>query len=513
LIKFFKRLTPRQGRRRQQKKEGVKMELNDFTSISPYRWILEKNKPQNQKIAMNADAEIFATEEILKNAVEDQAIQQVINVAALPGIVSHSIAMPDIHYGYGFCIGGVAAFPADSGLVSPGGVGYDINCGVRLLSTGIPYDEVKDYREKIGYSLLSRIPTGMTNKSNLKLSKKQFMGILRNGAEEVAAHYAQSETGKAGRLKFIESSGKLEFDMPEVISQRAIERGDSQVGSLGGGNHFIEVQLIEEVYDEQAAAVFGLKKGNLAVMIHTGSRGFGHQVASDYIERLRKKNLSKIKVNDPQLIYAEIQSKEGQHYLQALNAASNFAWANRHLLMDDIVRVFEEVFRDSASKLGIRLVYDQAHNIAKFEEHVIAGKKQRVLVHRKGATRAFPPGHKDIPQEYRAVGQPVLIPGSMGTAPYALRGTAKAMEVSLGSSAHGAGRQLSRHKAIKVSAGMNVREKLKEKNILVFSYSNKGLREEIPEAYKDIDQIIEVTEGAGISAKVARMVPLVVVKG
>jgi len=476
------------------------MELKDFNRVSPHRWVLEKNKEKS----MNVDAEIFATEEILRAAVEDQSINQVINVASLPGIVSRSFAMPDIHYGYGFCIGGVAAFPADSGIVLPGGVGYDINCGVRLLSTNIANDELNQYREPIGYSILSRIPTGLNKKGNLKLSKKQFIKLLKNGAEAIDS---------SDDLRFIESSGKLDFDMPEVISERAIERGRCQVGSLGGGNHFIEIQLIDEIYDEPAAKVFGLKKGNIAVMIHTGSRGFGHQVASDFIERIRKRNLEKIKVNDPQLVYAEIGSKEGKQYLQALNAASNYAWANRHMLMKDIISIFAGVLKRSAGKMGIRLVYDQAHNIAKFEEHMIDGKKEKVLVHRKGPTRAFPPGHKDIPAEYRGVGQPVLIPGSMGTASYVLRGTEKAMEVSLGSSAHGAGRRLSRHKAIKFSSEMNVRERLKDKNILVFSHSNRGLREEIPEAYKEIDEVVKVTEGAGISQKVARLIPLLAVKG
>ncbi len=489
----------------------MSIEFKDFTKKSSFHWVLEKDK--NKSLDMNVDAEVFASEEILKAAVEDQSVQQVVNVSALPGIVSPSFAMPDIHYGYGFCIGGTAAFPADSGIVSPGGVGYDINCGVRLLATTIPSQEVEKLRESIGYALLSKIPTGMSNKGKLKLNKKEFLGILENGAAEIVNRYSSS--GNRDELAFVESSGKLDFNMPEIISERAVERGRTQVGSLGGGNHFIEVQVVEEIYDEQAAAVFGLQKGHIAIMIHTGSRGFGHQVASDYIERLRKKNLEKIKskIKDPQLIYAEIQSKEGQHYLQALNAASNFAWANRHLLMHELVRIFEDMFKNSASALGIRLVYDQAHNIAKFEDHVIAGKKQKVLVHRKGATRAFPPGHKDIPAAYRAVGQPVLIPGSMGTASYLLHGTEKAMDISLGSSAHGAGRRLSRHKALKATENMNVRETLKKKNILVFSHFNKGLREEVPEAYKEIDDVIEVTEGAGISQKVARLVPLVVVKG
>jgi len=398
-------------------------------------------------------------------------------------------------------------------LVSPGGVGYDINCGVRLLATNIPAKELNknDLKESLGYAMLSKIPTGMSSKGSIKPGKKEFLRILQNGAEEIVKNY--SEGSSSQELRFVESGGKLDFDMPEIISERAIDRGYTQLGSLGGGNHFLEIQSIEEIYDEKAAAAFGLKKGNLSILIHTGSRGFGHHVCTDFIEKIRKKNLSKIKVSDPQLVYAMIHSPEGEQYLQALNAASNFAWANRQLLMNDIIRIIETLLKSPASQLGLRLVYDQAHNIAKFETHTIDGKKQKVLVHRKGATRAFPPGHPDIPAEYKHVGQPVLIPGSMGTSSYVLKGTEKAMEISLGSSAHGAGRNFSRHQAVKNSQGVNVREQLKEKNILVFSYSQKGLREEVPEAYKEIDEIIEVTEGAGISQKVAKMIPLIVVKG
>ncbi len=481
--------------------------IKDFEKINEYRWRFPKSNDR----AMNVDADIFANEKILQTALEDNSLKQVINVASLPGIVSSSMAMPDIHYGYGFCIGGVAAFPADGGLVSPGGVGYDINCGVRLLSTSIEAAQLESNRnrESLGNSILSQIPTGLTKKSNLKLSKKEFMKVLKNGAEEIVDHYS----GKREDLAYIESGGRLDFDAPEVISERAIERGRPQVGSLGAGNHFIEIQVIEEIFDAAAAAVYGLKKGNISIMIHTGSRGFGHQVASDYIEKLRKKNLSMIKVRDPQLVYAEIDSKEGKQYLQALNAASNFAWANRHLLMENIISIIEKILGKSREAMGIRLVYDQAHNIAKFEEHTIAGRQEKVLVHRKGATRAFPPGHKEIPSHYRDTGQPVLIPGSMGTASYILRGTAGGMELSFGSSAHGAGRSMSRHKAIKFSSNMNVREKLKDKGILAFCYDNRGLQEEIPEAYKEIDEVIAVTHGAGISHKVARMVPLVVIKG
>jgi tRNA-splicing ligase RtcB len=486
---------------------NVSFNIDDFNKISDYRWLLEKNK----KLKMNTDAEIFATEDILNAALADLSIQQVVNVAGLPGIVSRSLAMPDIHYGYGFSIGGVAAFDADSGIVLPGGVGYDINCGVRLLSTSIPAKELNNFKEPLGYAILNKIPTGMTKKSNLKLNQKEFTKVLRRGAEEIARKYVSHSGSET--LRFIESQGRLDFGAPEIISSRAIERGQSQVGSLGGGNHFIEIQRVDEIYDEKAAQAYGLKKDHTTLMIHTGSRGFGHQIASDYIEKLRKKNLKKIHAKDPQLIYADIQSKEGQHYLQALNAASNFAWANRHLIMDDIMGIFETVFHNSSPALGLRLVYDQAHNIAKFETHRVDGVDRELLVHRKGATRAFPAGHKEIPNEYRSMGQPVIIPGSMGTASYVLKGTPEAMNISLGSSAHGAGRRLSRHKAIKFAGGRNVRESLKQNNILVFSHSERGLKEEIPEAYKDIDDVIDVTEGAGISQKVARLTPLVVIKG
>ncbi len=485
------------------------MEFKDFTEVSPYRWVLDKDI--HKSLHMNSDAEIFGSAQIIQAAIADGSVQQVINVAMLPGIMSSSYSMPDIHYGYGFSIGGVAAFPADIGIVLPGGVGYDINCGVRLLTTTIPADEMEHHKESLGYTILNSIPTGLTQKSTLLLNKKEFLSLLKNGAEEIVKKY--STTGDAQSLRFIESQGKLDFSMPEVISDRAIERGLSQVGTLGGGNHFIEVQRVDEIYDRDAAHAFGLKEGNITIMIHTGSRGFGHQVATDYIERLRKRNLSRIKVNDPQLVYAEIESKEGAQYLQALNAASNYAWANRQKIMDTIMAIMEQMFHASAAGLGMRLVYDQAHNIAKFEEHQFKGQKQRVLVHRKGATRAFPPGHKEVPLEYRRVGQPVLIPGSMGTSSYVLRGTPEAMDISLGSSAHGAGRLLSRHGAIKQAAGTNVRQELKQKNILVFTHSERGLKEEVPAAYKDIDDVIAVTEGAGISKKVARLIPLIVVKG
>lgn len=481
------------------------MEKEDFQQKAPCHWILEKNKCRSMRV----NAEVFASEQILAHSLADNSIQQVINVASLPEIVRSSLAMPDIHYGYGFCIGGVAAFPADTGIVLPGGVGYDINCGVRLLATDIPVENMDDQLERLGYSILNQIPTGLSSQGGLRLNRHEFNGILRHGAREIVDHYQ----GEKKDLRHIESSGALPFDMPEIISQRAIERGKTQVGSLGSGNHFIEIQLIEEVFDQGIADTFTLGKGNLAIMIHTGSRGFGHQIASDAIEAFRKKFLSALKVKDPQLIHAPIHSVQGRQYLQALNAASNFAWANRHLLMENLIAILEKTLGSSREQMGIRLVYDQAHNIAKFEDHPVGGKPVTLLVHRKGATRAFGPGHPDLPKTYRQTGQPVILPGSMGTASYVMHGTQAAMDLTFGSSAHGAGRRMSRHKAIQYAARMDVSQALKQRNILAFSHSARGLKEEIPQAYKDIDEVAEITRSTGISGKVARLVPLVVIKG
>ena len=479
--------------------------LKDFEKISPFHWRLSKKKHR----AMKADAEIFASEDILLQALADASIEQVINLACLPGLAGNSLAMPDIHYGYGFCIGAVAAFPADGGIVLPGGVGYDINCGVRLMSSSIPISDFMPEAENVGHAILQRVPSGLTPRSNYRFDKKDFLKIISGGAGEIVRNFS----GVAGDLACIESRGCLPFEKPGAVSNKAYERGDSQLGSLGSGNHFIEIQAVEEIYDAEAARAFGLEKNKIAIMIHSGSRGFGHQIASDYIELFRKKNLGRLKLKDPQLVHAAIQSSEGQNYLQALNAASNFAWANRQLLMEDVVTIFERIFAAGRARLGLSLVYDQAHNIAKFENHSLDGRMTHLLVHRKGATRAFPPGHVDVPEKYRAVGQPVLIPGSMGSHSFVLSGTEGGAAMTFASSAHGAGRRLSRHQAIKLSAGTDVREKLKKNGILVFSLSDRALQEEIPEAYKNIDDVVDSTVASGISQKVARLRPLVVIKG
>jgi tRNA-splicing ligase RtcB len=476
-----------------------------FEKLSPFHWRLDKNTRKG----MTAGAEVFASESILRQAQADASIEQVVNVACLPGLAGNSLAMPDIHYGYGFCIGGVAAFPADGGIVLPGGVGYDINCGVRLLASSIPAEEFAAVADAVGHAILQRVPTGLTHRGIQPLNKKDFQRVVGSGVKEIVRRFG----GDAQDMQFIESNGCLPFDAPGALGPRACERGAAQLGSLGSGNHFIEVQAVEEVYDPVAARCFGLEQGRIAVMIHTGSRGFGHQVASDYIETFRKRNLARLKLKDPQLVYADIASAEGRNYLQALNAASNFAWANRQLIQEEVLDILEKALGMGRAGLGLRLVYDQAHNIAKFEDHDVSGKPTRLLVHRKGATRALPPGHPEIPAAYRQVGQPVLIPGSMGSPSYVLAGTAAGAKATFSSSAHGAGRRLSRHQAIKLSAGADVRDRLRKQGVLVFSLSSQGLKEEIPEAYKDVDDVVAATVDAGISEKVARLRPLVVIKG
>ncbi len=478
----------------------------DFAEIAPCRWRL----PKSAERAMTGDVEVFATREILQQALDDGSIEQVINVACLPGLVGRSLAMPDIHYGYGFCIGGVAAFPAAGGIVLPGGVGYDINCGVRLLASSIPAQEFAAVADSVGHAILARVPTGLTPRGLRPLNKKEFQRLVAGGVGEVVRRFDADPRD----MEFIESGGCLPFDAPGALGPRACERGAAQLGSLGSGNHFIEVQAVEEVFDPAAAALFGLEPGCIVVMIHTGSRGFGHQVASDYIETFRKRNLARLKLRDPQLVHAAIASAEGKNYLQALNAASNFAWANRQLIQEEIVEILEKALGKGRSTLGLRLAYDQAHNIAKFERHEVDGRALDLLVHRKGATRALPPGHPDIPEKYRSVGQPVIIPGSMGSRSYVLRGTAAGASAgTFSSSAHGAGRRLSRHQAVKLSAGADVRDRMLKQGVRIFSLSGPGLKEEIPEAYKEIDDVVAATVAAGISEKVAKLRPLLVVKG
>jgi len=482
-----------------------RVQIRGFTEIGNGRWFRRRDRRRGMRV----DAEVFASAAVLRQAVDDGSIDQVFNVACLPGIRYRSLAMPDIHYGYGFCIGGVAAFDAVGGIVLPGGVGYDINCGVRALVTGLRLEDIKSRINQIGNGLLGRIPTGLSRRGLVSPGKRDFETILRRGARGAVELFG----GREADLDYMESAGMLPVPDSLPVSDRALGRGMGQLGSLGAGNHFIEIQVVDEVMDNAAARVFGLEPGRVTLMIHTGSRGFGHQVATDAIDRFRRRFLKRIQVPDPQLVYASIDSREGQWYLSLLHAASNFAWANRQILMEAVIRLLEESLGAGRDHLGIHLLYDQAHNIAKFEEHLVDGSPARLLVHRKGATRAFPPGHADLPARYRAVGQPVLVPGSMGTASYIMRGVRSTEARSFASAAHGAGRRLSRNQSRRNMKGRDVLRELHDRGVHVFSHSLRGLMEEAPEAYKDVNETVDITAAAGLAAPVARLRPLLVLKG
>jgi len=456
---------------------------------------------------MKVDGIIFTDAESIKNPDMMEAFKQVINVATLPGIVKASFAMPDIHWGYGFPIGGVAAFNSETGVISPGGVGFDINCGVRLLSVGLKYEDVKDKLEKIARKIYENVPVGVGSTGNIKLKKKDFNRMCRFGAKwAVENGYGSSED-----FDRIEDNGFLNYADPNLISTKAFERGKDELGTLGAGNHFIEVQLVENIFDEAIAKVFNLEVGSVTVMIHTGSRGFGHQVATDYISLMKKelKDFNK-DVPDAQLVCAPFKSLIGQDYFSAMACAANYAFANRQIITHLIRKVFLELF---SRNLKIGLIYDVAHNIAKLEEHEYNGKEVKMVVHRKGATRAFGPGNPNIPEVYRTLGQPVIIPGDMGTASYLLVGTKKAEKLTFGTTAHGAGRVKGRRQALKTLNYNQVIEELRKRDIIVVSRSKRTLVEEAPEVYKDVDRVVEIVSQIGISKKVVRLVPIAVIKG
>jgi tRNA-splicing ligase RtcB len=481
--------------------EGKIEKLDDF------RWRI----PADESRGMRVDGLVYASERLIKQVREDGGALQVANVASLPGIVSASLAMPDIHWGYGFCIGGVAAMEIDAdGVVSPGGVGYDINCGVRLLRSDIEADELRGRLEQLVDRLFSNIPAGVGVGGPYRFSKKELRKILTQGAGFLRSRgQATSED-----LEHTESGGCLEGADPEVVSGVAFKRGSDQCGTLGSGNHFCEVQLVEQVFDAEAARVLGLEQGKVAFMIHSGSRGLGHQVCQDAIKALRSAPQKYgIRLPDKQLVCAPVNSPEGQRYLGAMRAAANFAWANRQLLAHQMRETLERFFGQGSASLGLRQVYDVAHNIAKIETHRVEGKKKRLCVHRKGATRAFPPGHPELPGALRQVGQPVLIPGDMGRASYVLLGTEEAMEKTFGSTCHGAGRVLSRKEAVRRTKGRRIVEELAEQGIVARGRSHRGLAEEHPQAYKDVDDVIECVVKSGLSKKVARLRPMGVIKG
>ena len=461
--------------------------------------------------AMRTEGLIYASKQMMAVLQQEQALEQVRNVATLPGIVGPSLAMPDIHWGYGFPIGGVAAFDADEGVVSPGGVGYDINCGVRLMRSSLTASELRPYLPVLADTLFQQVPSGVgSSRRDFKLTLAEERRLLQQGARWVV----ERGMGSTEDLNHIEAGGCIEGADPEFLSDRALERGRTQLGTLGSGNHFIEVQQVEEIYDSVAAEVLGLFPGQVTVTIHTGSRGLGYQVCDDYLRvMLRASAKYGITLPDRQLCCAPLSSPEGRQYLAAMACAANYAFANRQLITHSVRQSFEQVLGTGVEALQLSLVYDVCHNIAKWEQHQVEGKKRRLCVHRKGATRAFPPGHPEVPACYRSIGQPVLIPGDMGRYSYVLVGTAAAMSETFGSICHGAGRVLSRHAAKKAARGRNIIAELAERGILLRAAGRATVAEEISEAYKDVTEVVGVVQQAGIGRIVARLRPLAVIKG
>jgi len=479
---------------------SAKVELRE---IDPIRFVI----PQDSKRGMRTSVLIFANRKILDEIRSDLSLEQAANVATLPGIVGPSLAMPDIHQGYGFPIGGVAATDWQHGVVSPGGVGFDINCGVRLVRTSLTADEVRPRLSELINQAFRDIPCGTGGSGHIELNKRQLDEVLEKGAGwAVAAGY-----GEPVDLEFCEEHGCLADADPEKVSERAKQRGLPQLGTVGSGNHFLEIQYVESIHDTEAARIMGLEPNQVTVLIHCGSRGLGHQVCTDYLAEMGSAmKRYGIVLPDRQLACVPIQSPEGQSYLAAMRAAANFAWANRQAILHMLRGSLRKIF---GNNVQARLIYDVCHNIAKRERHVVDGVKRDVLVHRKGATRAFPPGHREIPAEYRSIGQPVLIPGSMGTASWVLVGAEGAMRESFGSVCHGAGRLMSRTAARKGQNARQVLERLAQQGILARSETRDGILEEIPEAYKDVDEVIEVVHQAGLARKVARLRPMGVIKG
>ncbi|MFC1598065.1 RtcB family protein [Patescibacteria group bacterium] len=480
------------------------LELHNFNKINDVTWEI----PQDFRDDMRVPARVFATKKMLQDILRDRSLDQLINVATLPGIFKYAIGMPDLHEGYGFPVGGVAAMEFPNGIISPGGIGYDINCGVRLLKSDLTADEIKPQMPSLAREIFHQIPSGVGRGGQWKLSIEQLDEVLCDGVKwAVREGHAEEED-----LTRIESNGRLENADPSVVSEHAKKRGSDQLGTLGAGNHFVEVGVVDEIFDESAAKAFGLTKNQVTVMIHTGSRGFGHQVATDYIKTMMSvmPNYG-ITLPDRELACAPFSSPEGQNYFNAMAAAANFAWTNRQLITFETRHAWLKVFGEAGGRLSI--VYDVAHNIAKVEEHEMNGKTKKVIMHRKGATRAFGPGHPELIEEYREVGQPVLIPGTMGTASYVLAGTNEGMKESFGSTCHGAGRTMSRHKAKKQFVGKQLKEELKDQGILIQTGSMRGVAEEAPLAYKDVEDVVEVVHQAKIAKKVARLRPLIVIKG
>ncbi len=482
------------------------IDIQEMKKISDYEWEIPKNFRKDMRVPVR----VFATRQLLEEVMRDRSLEQAINSATLPGLIGQVLVMPDMHQGYGFPIGGVAATRFPEGVISPGGIGYDINCGVRLLASQIPYKKVESLIENLISALDHYCPSGVGGKGQIRLNEKQLDQVCSQGSRWAL----RNGYGTEEDLRRTEESGCLEGADSTSISPRAKERGRPQLGTLGAGNHFIEVDLIEDIFDGEAANVMGLLQGHIAVQIHCGSRGLGHQICSDYVRELQSAvQRYSIKLPDRELVCAPLNSPEGEAYLSAMRCAANYAFANRQVLSHYARKAFEDVLAGKVKNWGLTQVYDIAHNMGKIETHNIDGKKVKVCVHRKGATRAFGPGASDLPPEYKEIGQPVLVPGSMGTASWVLVGTKESMNRSFGSSCHGAGRVMSRQKAKKTIRGDQLLGKLEGQGIHIRAGSMPGLAEEAPQAYKDVDAVVNTVTGAGIAKKVARLRPLAVVKG
>lgn len=462
--------------------------------------------PKTYKPGMLVPGRIFLSDKLIHD-LESGTIEQVANMATLPGIQKYAMAMPDAHIGYGFPIGGVAAFDMENGVISPGGVGFDINCGVRLLRSDLSVDDVRPHSNDLINTLYHDVPSGLGSESKLRVTDAQLNEVFRHGARWAV----ENGYGVKEDLEHCEEEGEMRGADPSKVSKKARDRGRPQLGTLGSGNHFLEIQYVEKVYDEAAARAFGLKEGFVTVMIHCGSRGAGHQICTDYVRILEQASKKYgIKLYDRQLACAPLSSKEAQDYFAAMACGANYAWCNRQVISHWVREAFSRYYK---SDISLDLLYDVAHNVAKFEDHDVDGKRMKLCVHRKGATRAFAPGRQEVPAAYRDVGQPVIIPGSMGSASYVLAGTNKAMEMTFGSTCHGAGRVMSRHEAKKEVSGSEIRRELMERGIIVKAPTDAAISEEAPEVYKGIDDVVDVVDFLGISKKVARLVPIAVAKG
>lgn len=479
------------------------VQKNQLRKLDRYRWLV----PRSTRSDMNADALIYADEQLLENILGDLSIEQAMNVACLPGIVGRSLAMPDIHQGYGFPIGGVAATDSERGVISPGGVGFDINCGVRLLGSTLQRDEVTPKLRELVNQLFRDVPSGTGSQGPVPCSFAELSDLLERGAQWVV----ERGYGEPADIEFCEESGAMPSADARKVSDRAKQRGRTQIGTLGSGNHFLEVQYVEKILEPEIAEAFGLHENQVVVLIHCGSRGLGHQACTDFLKVMNEAMPRySISLPDRQLACVPLRSPEAKDYFAAMAAAANFAWANRQAITHFTRGAFRRIFGDGAR---LRVVYDVAHNMAKREHHRVGEGEREVVVHRKGATRSFPAGSPELPAAYHEFGQPVLIPGSMGTASWVLVGTDRAMEETFGTVCHGAGRAMSRTAA---KRGRDVRvetKKLEDQGIILRSETRDGILEEIPEAYKDVDAVVDVVHNAGLAKKVARLRPMGVIKG